>query len=117
MQRVIVLFAAVALAAAGCNETKPSGGSADGPNDPKEQKIKVELNKLSPEDRALAEQQKFCVEAPDSRLGSMGVPIKLTVKGEPVFICCKACEGGVMQDQDKALARAKELREKHGKAE
>ncbi|HKB02704.1 MAG TPA: hypothetical protein VKD90_10820 [Gemmataceae bacterium] len=117
MKRLIVLVAAVALAVAGCNETKSSGGAAGGPSDPKEQKIKAELDKLPPEDRALAEQQKFCAESTESRLGSMGVPIKLMVKGEPVFICCKGCEDGVMQDQDKALARAKELRAKHGKKE
>jgi len=115
MKRLTVLFAAVVLAAAGCNESKLSGDSAGGPNDPKEAKIMANLDQLSSEDRALAEQQRFCVEASESRLGSMGVPIKLTVRGEPVFICCKGCKEGVEQDEDKALARVKELRAKYGK--
>src|SRR5262245_40549736 len=52
--------------------------------------IKESLAKLSPEDRKLAEQQKYC---PDSNelLGSMGAPMKVLVKEKPVFICCKGC--------------------------
>jgi hypothetical protein len=130
MRRITaILFAA--LVAAGCNEDKPTKvaqttptatpagtsattgaiGTAD-----EEAEIKANLAKLSPEDRALAEKQKFCVEQPDERLGgSMGVPVKLMIKGEPVFICCGGCKKSVLKDPDKALAKAKELREKNSK--
>jgi hypothetical protein len=45
----------------------------------------------------------------------MGVPVKLTIKGEPVFVCCKSCQKNALKDPDKALAKAKELREKNAK--
>jgi hypothetical protein len=75
-----------------------------------EQKIKASLDKLSPEDRKLAEEQKFCALENDHRLGSMGTPHKAMVKGEPVFLCCKGCEKEILADPDKALAKVKELR-------
>lgn len=48
------------------------------------------LAKLSPEDRALAEAQKTC-PVTGELLGSMGVPIKVTVEGREAFVCCKGC--------------------------
>ena len=48
------------------------------------------LAKLSPEDRALAEAQKTC-PVTGELLGSMGVPIKVTVEGRDAFVCCKGC--------------------------
>jgi hypothetical protein len=101
-----LLVLALPVAVAGC-----SGSSA--PDTAKEeQKIKASLDKLSPEDRKLAEEQKFCALESEHRLGAMGVPHKVTIKGEPVFLCCKGCEKDVLADPDKALARAKELRAK-----
>jgi hypothetical protein len=52
--------------------------------------IKEALAKLSPEDRALAEKQETC-PVTGERLGSMGAPIKVTVKGREVFVCCEGC--------------------------
>lgn len=131
MRRLTVLLFATLLAAAGCTDDKSTKvaqttttaaatqtaadtaatkGAAD-----EEAEIKANLAKLSPEDRALAEKQKYCVEQDKDLLGSMGVPIKLTIKGEPVFICCKGCEKHALKDPDKTLAKAKELREKNSK--
>jgi hypothetical protein len=112
MKSLIVLFAAIVLAVAGCNETKPSGGSAG----PTEEKNRANLEKLSPEDQALAEQQKVCPVS-DEPLGSMGTPIKLMVKDQPVFICCKSCEKSALKDPDATLAKVKELKEKNRKKE
>jgi hypothetical protein len=123
-----VLFAA-ALLAAGCNDNKTTkvaqttptatpaaATTTTGAAKSEEDQIKENLAKLSPEDRALAEKQKYCVNQPDERLGGeMGVPIKLMIKGEPVFICCGGCKKDVLKDPDKALAKAKELREKNAK--
>lgn len=50
------------------------------------------LDKLSPDDRRLAVAQKFCPVLPDTRLGSMGVPVKVMVEGKPVFLCCSRCK-------------------------
>ena len=81
--------------------------SAEG--DSEEAEIREALAKLSPEDRAAAEKQKFCVIEDDSRLGAMGTPIKLDVKGRTVFICCKGCQRPALADPDKTLAQLDKL--------
>jgi hypothetical protein len=40
----------------------------------------------------------------------MGMPVKLVLKGEPVFVCCPACAREAEKAPDKALARAQQLR-------
>jgi uncharacterized protein (TIGR03000 family) len=73
-------------------------------------RIAENLAKLSAEDRALAEAQKFCAALGDSRLGSMGVPVKLMVKGDPVFICCASCANEVQNNPDLTLAKVQKLK-------
>jgi len=77
-----------------------------------EAKIAASLAKLDPKDRALALAQGFCAASPDSRLGSMGAPPKIMVKGQPVFLCCIGCEGLCRKDEDKTLAIVADLKEK-----
>jgi uncharacterized protein (TIGR03000 family) len=74
------------------------------------------LAKLSPDDRMLAEAQKFCVVENKTLLGAMGVPIKVMVKDQPVFLCCRACEKEAQADPDKTLAKVKELKAKAAEA-
>jgi hypothetical protein len=81
-----------------------------------ETKIKANLAKLSAEDRKLAESQKWCAVEPDNELGSMGVPIKVVLKGEPVFLCCKGCVKAAKKNPDEILQKAKELKEKAASA-
>ncbi|MFO0915904.1 MAG: efflux RND transporter periplasmic adaptor subunit [Pirellulales bacterium] len=64
----------------------------------------VALGKLPPEDRELAEQQGVCPVA-EFRLGSMGTPMKVDVKGRPVFICCDGCRESLLAEPDKYLAK------------
>lgn len=75
--------------------------------------IKKNLAKLSPEDRKLAEEQQFCPDT-DARLGasSMGVPLKVTLKGEPVFICCQGCQKNIEEDPDATLKKVAEFKKK-----
>ncbi len=73
---------------------------------------KANLAKLPPEDRKLAEAQKFCVVESETLLGAVGVPVKVMVKGQPVFLCCKACLKQATADSDKTLAKVKELKAK-----
>ena len=40
----------------------------------------------------------------------MDAPIKLDVKGKPVFICCKGCKAKVDKDPDAILAKVEELK-------
>ncbi|MBX7165874.1 MAG: efflux RND transporter periplasmic adaptor subunit [Pirellulales bacterium] len=72
------------------------------PEDPEAQ-IAAALAKLLPADRALAEAQRFCPILTDSRLGSMGPPIKLDVAGQPVFVCCKVCIKQALADPQATL--------------
>jgi hypothetical protein len=98
---------------AGCQREAPKkgGGPAAGVESGDEADIKASLAKLSPEDRKLAEAQKFCaVRGKDSRLGSMGPPVKIMLKDEPVFLCCKNCTKKAEEHPDETLARAKEFK-------
>jgi uncharacterized protein (TIGR03000 family) len=72
-----------------------------------EKEIATSLAKLSPEDRKLAEAQRFCAVQDGIRLGSMGVPTKVMVQGEAVFLCCQACDDGVRKNPDEALKKAR----------
>lgn len=72
-------------------------------------KIEVNLGKLSPEDRDLADAQGFCPVMTDSPLGAMGPPIKLTVNNETIFLCCEGCQKKALANPEKTLATVKKL--------
>jgi hypothetical protein len=91
--------------------SNPAVGSSQESSPEAEAKIAGVLAALSTEDRALATAQKFCVVRPDLRLGSMGPPLKLTLDGKPVFLCCAACKAKAESDPKTAAKRAEELRE------
>jgi Cu(I)/Ag(I) efflux system membrane fusion protein len=80
-----------------------------------EAQIKANLDQLPEKDRALATEQKFC-PITEARLGDpeMGVPVKVVVKDQPVFLCCKGCRKQALADPDKTLAKVKELKAKAG---
>lgn len=82
------------------------------PEDP-DAKINENLAKLPADDRARAESQRFCPILPTSRLGSMGTPLKITLDGEDVFICCSGCKKKALSDPAGTLAAVKMLRETH----
>lgn len=111
----------VALALAGCT-SRPTEQpkAADGSSSPAkaanpaddEASAKANLAKLSPEDRKLAEEQGFCAVETKNPLGSMGVPVKVMVKDQPVFLCCDGCETRAKAHADRTLARVQQLKEK-----
>jgi hypothetical protein len=77
-------------------------------------KVRANLAKLSPEDRALAEAQVLCAIDQESALGISGPPLKLMIGNRPAFFCCKGClaEAKAHPEQtlatlDKLLARVK----------
>lgn len=80
--------------------------------DDEEAMITAALASLPPDDRKLAEQQKYCPVLDGSRLGSMGVPVKLLLNGKPVFICCKGCTKAAEEDPDKVLKALAESKAK-----
>lgn len=67
--------------------------------------------KLSDEDRSLAEAQGYCAVTSEP-LGSMGPPLKLTLKDQPVFVCCKGCVNKARSNPDKTLAKVEQLKAK-----
>jgi hypothetical protein len=83
--------------------------ATDADND--EAEIEAVLAKLTPDDRLLVESQRFCPVLKDSRLGSMGKPVKLIINGEPVFICCEGCEQRARAKPEQTLATVKHLTE------
>src|SRR5262245_2079683 len=71
----------------------------------------AKLAKLSVADRKLAEAQKTC-PASGEPLGSMGVPPKLTLNGEVVFVCCASCVKEAEKDPDATLKKVAEAKAK-----
>jgi hypothetical protein len=108
----------LSLLLAGCSEhpgheykAAAATNAASAPDE--EAAIRKAFAGLSPEDRKLAEAQKFCVVEEENRLGSMSVPVKLEINGQTVFLCCKGCKATALKDPDKTLAKVKELKEKN----
>jgi hypothetical protein len=112
--------AAAPLFVAGCTQGPvASGTKTASPTTPtasanaqEEAEIKEARAALSPDDRRLVEAQEFCPMMPDNRLGVMGAPIKVMVKDQPVFVCCKGCIRKAQKDPDKTLAKVGELKAK-----
>lgn len=103
---------AVSLSVTGCGNTAKPQADAPKKEQPKADDVAAERAKLGPSDRALVAAQEWCVVSDDERLGSMGPPIKLDIKGQPVFICCKGCKRKAEADPDKTLAKVEELKAK-----
>ena len=89
------------------------GPSAVRPTTPDDEAatIAAAMGKLSPEDRKLAQAQRTCPIL-NTPLGAMGVPVKLTIDGKPVFLCCKGCIAEAQADPARTLARVEELKKK-----
>lgn len=122
MHRILlVLFALMGtLIIAGCTVTTPpaaeksdaAGKQSSAANDKDEAEIRAALAELDPQDRKLAEAQKWCVVNNNSRLGSMDKPVKIRLEGQPVFLCCGHCRKKAESDPQKYLAKVVELKAK-----
>src|SRR5262245_5236298 len=112
MTRILPLLVATTLFATGCNDSQTPQPVATTTTTGGDAKIQAALAKLAPEDRTLAEQQKYCANEPENRLGSMGAPVKVMVNGEAVFVCCAGCKDDVLKDPDKTLKTVAELKAK-----
>lgn len=67
------------------------------------------LANLPEGDRQTATVQRICPVSGEL-LGSMGTPIKVDVKGTPVFICCDGCRGSLLNDPEKYLQELEDIR-------
>jgi hypothetical protein len=85
-------------------------GHDDHPTEAVDPKVTATLAKLSSEDRQIAETQKFCAVMNQKKLGSMGAPLKLEIKGEPVFLCCAGCKTKALKNPDETLAKVAALK-------
>lgn len=127
--KLVPLVVAAAILSAGCqSQTSPptAGSSADtklddhdhhahdGNDDDDATEIAAAMEKLSPEDRKEAESQKFCAVMTTTRLGSMGAPLKLDVKGQSVFVCCAGCRTKATKNADQTLATVEKLKAENG---
>lgn len=95
-------------------KTTPSAVRPSTP-DENDSKIRAALAKLNEKDRRLALEQQFCPVLSHIRLGAMGVPLKLDVAGQPVFICCASCKDKAVDHPQETLAQVAKL--KQGQAE
>ena len=91
---------------AGCCASHSPQSEPANPGNEVDSNASEDLAKLPPQDRALAGKQKTC-PVTGAPLGSMGVPCKVTVKGQTVFLCCAGCEEKLRKDADKYLAKLK----------
>jgi len=119
MRTTRLFFTGLALVAGsavvGCQKAESTtAATADAGNPPTAatDDVAAERAKLTPADRALVEAQEWCVISTEERLGSMGPPIKLDVKGRPVFVCCKGCKKKAEANPDRTLATLDELKAK-----
>lgn len=113
MSRYIVAFLSISIAVIVMSGCGPTGKTPHGKSVSDD--IAAERAKLSVEDKALVESQEWCAVSNDERLGSMGAPVKLMLKGQPVFLCCKNCTRRAEADPDKTLAKVIELKAKSKK--
>jgi hypothetical protein len=76
-------------------------------------KIRKALAELPAEDRARAEAQRTC-PVTDQLLGSMGVPVKVAVLGQTVFVCCPGCDSEALERPAETLKKVDEFKKGAG---
>jgi Cu(I)/Ag(I) efflux system membrane fusion protein len=67
---------------------------------------RAQIDRLPEEDRELAAAQAVCPVTGEP-LGSMGVPVKVTIQGQVVFLCCQGCVAEIEAHPDKYLKQMK----------
>jgi hypothetical protein len=104
----------------GRGEEKPDQPPAHAPRRPKaepEPRVAVaapdaedlkNIEQLPEADRQLAVAQRTC-PVTGAPLGSMGVPVKITLRGQTVFLCCKGCAGKAKKEPEETLRRLSQL--------
>jgi Cu(I)/Ag(I) efflux system membrane fusion protein len=95
----------------GPGPARPTAPAATGLLPEKAAKIRQNLGKLPPDERAAAEAQKLCPVL-GNPLGSMGVPVKLVLDGKTVYLCCAGCEDDARAAPKKTLQKAEEYRKR-----
>jgi RND family efflux transporter MFP subunit len=76
---------------------------------PLSEAAKKNIAKLPPEDQAAALAQKYC-PITGALLGSMGVPVKIILKRQTVFLCCPGCVDEAKKDPEATLKKVDKLK-------
>jgi uncharacterized protein (TIGR03000 family) len=74
--------------------------------------ITSNLRRLSPEDQKLAEEQGSCAVQESIELEALGVPVRVVLNGQPIFLSGPECAGKAEKNPEQTLARVNELRAK-----
>lgn len=106
----------VYLCCSGCKDEAVEHGKETLAAVEKLKKSNAAMAKLPAADLALAEVQLFCPIQDGSRLGSMGMPVKLMLDGKPVFLCCKGCEDAARKNVKTTLAKVEGIKKENAKA-
>jgi membrane fusion protein, copper/silver efflux system len=93
------------------SKSGPSSVTTVRPSTPEDEPAKLAsvLAKLPETDRRVVDAQRFCPILEQNRLGSMGTPVKVTINGEAVFLCCDGCKKSALANPEKTLAKVAEL--------
>ena len=114
--KVVIDGKPIFLCCAGCKDEAIENGKETLATVEKFKKATVAIAKLPAADQVLAEAQLFCPVQDGSRLGSMGMPVKLMLDGQPVFLCCKGCEASARKNAKTTLAKVEEIKKENAKA-
>lgn len=116
MHWLILSLMLLSAAFVGCSSSSstPSGAKdemhATNEGNEMDSEITAALAELPEEDRVAAEAQKFCAVEQENLLGSMGAPIKLTIDGQPVFLCCEGCKDAALKAPQATLGAVAKLK-------
>jgi fructose-specific component phosphotransferase system IIB-like protein len=98
-----------------CRETldkQTSDDARQSPVEDEEAQIAATLAGLPDKERRLVEAQRFCPVMEHNRLGSMGVPVKVTINGKTVFLCCEGCRKSALANPTQTFEKAVRLNSK-----
>lgn len=106
-----MVFAALVMAAlvgfVGCTGGEPANDSGSPESETGQVEIPEKMSgiaKLPESEQANALAQRSC-PVTEKPLGSMGKPIKVSVEGREVFVCCEGCVDMVKENPDEYLAK------------
>ncbi len=108
--KVMIEGKPVFLCCKACVEDAQKGGAATVKTVMKLRDSTAEIAKLPMEERMAIEAQKYCAINTKGFLGSMGAPIKLTIEGKPVYLCCGGCTAKAEANPAATLAKVEELK-------
>jgi hypothetical protein len=97
----------------GSGGSKSGSGSTVRPSTPEDSEATMTqaLARLSADDRKIAEKQQFCPILSENKLGAMGVPVKVMLDNQPVFLCCDGCKKQAQDHPQETLAKVQKLKE------